>query len=219
MVPAESYALRFGADYCCSEYEEVLKDPEVDVVVIVSRNTQHASQALAALQAGKHVFLEKPMALTKDECRELLHAVAETGNQLTVGFNRRFSPTYLGLKRQLARRSGPAVLNLRVNSPGISGDYWMADPSIGGAILGEACHFVDLDFGGRIGTGRGTLPFLLPTGRKIPSEKTIWSPLFASPTIPSPTSRTAPWGARPQAGSASRLLPQESESLPRISSA
>ena len=142
----KSYALRFGADYCCSEYEEVLKDPEVDVVVIVSRNTQHAAQALAALQAGKHVFLEKPMALTKNECHELLQAVSETGSQLTVGFNRRFSPTYLGLKRQLARRSGPAVLNLRVNSPGISGDYWMADPSMGGAILGEACHFIDLAF-------------------------------------------------------------------------
>jgi predicted dehydrogenase len=142
----KSYALRFGADYCCSDYDEVLKDPEIDVVVIVSRNSQHASQALAALQAGKHVFLEKPMALTIDECRELRNAVAESGKQLTIGFNRRFSPTYLGLKKQLARRSGPAVLNLRVNSPGISGDYWMADPAIGGAILGEACHFVDLAF-------------------------------------------------------------------------
>ncbi len=140
----KSYALRFGADYCCSEYDEVLKDPNVDLVVIVSRNTQHASQALAALHAGKHVFLEKPMALTGDECRQLRDAVAESGKQLTVGFNRRFSPTYLGLKRQLVRRNGPAVLNLRVNSPGISGDYWMADPSTGGAILGEACHFVDL---------------------------------------------------------------------------
>ena len=142
----KSYALRFGADYCSSEYDEILKDPHVDVVVIVSRNTQHASQALAALRAGKHVFIEKPMALTEDECRQLRDAVAESGKQLSVGFNRRFSPTYLGLKRQLVRRNGPAVLNLRVNSPGISGDYWMADPSTGGAILGEACHFVDLAY-------------------------------------------------------------------------
>jgi predicted dehydrogenase/threonine dehydrogenase-like Zn-dependent dehydrogenase len=142
----KSYALRFGADYCCSDYDEVLKDPDVDVVVIVSRNIQHASQALAALHAGKHVFLEKPMALTLDECRELYRTVAVTGKQLTIGFNRRFSPTYLGLKKQLARRSGPAVLNLRVNSPGISGDYWMADPAAGGAVLGEACHFVDLAY-------------------------------------------------------------------------
>jgi len=140
----KSYALRFAADYCCSEYEEVLKDPDVDVVVIVSRNAQHASQALAALQAGKHVFLEKPMALTADECRQLYRTVGETGKQLTIGFNRRYSPPYLELKRQIVHRSGPAVLNLRINSPGISGDYWMAKIDAGGAILGEACHFVDL---------------------------------------------------------------------------
>ena len=112
--------------------------------MIVSRNQQHAAQALAALHAGKHVFVEKPMALTQEECRELSQAVEETGRQLTVGFNRRYAPTYLALKKQLAKRSGPAVLNCRVNSPGISGSYWMADPASGGAILGEACHFVDL---------------------------------------------------------------------------
>ena len=164
----KSYALRFGANYCCSEYRQVLEDPGIDVVVIVSRNTQHASQALAALQAGKHVFLEKPMALTVDECRELHQAVAETGKQLTVGFNRRFSPTYLGLKHQLVRRSGPAVLNLRVNSPGISGDYWMADPSIGGAILGEACHFIDLMFWLLESEPILVSAFSLPTGKKDP---------------------------------------------------
>ena len=164
----KSYALRFGADYCCSEYRQVLEDPGVDVVVIVSRNTLHAPQALAALRAGKHVFLEKPMALTVDECRELHQAVTETGKQLTVGFNRRFSPTYLGLKHQLARRSGPAVLNLRVNSPGISGDYWMADPSIGGAILGEACHFIDLMFWLLESEPILVSAFSLPTGKKDP---------------------------------------------------
>jgi predicted dehydrogenase/threonine dehydrogenase-like Zn-dependent dehydrogenase len=164
----KSYALRFGADYCCSEYDEVLKDPEVDVVVIVSRNAQHASQALAALRAGKHVFLEKPMALTADECRQLHDAVAKTGKHLTVGFNRRFSPTYLGLKGQLARRRGPAVLNLRVNSPGISGDYWMADPSTGGAILGEACHFVDLACWLLDAEPVLVSALSLPTGRKEP---------------------------------------------------
>ena len=104
----------------------------------------HASQALAALRAGKHVFVEKPMALTEEECRELSQAVEDTGKQLTVGFNRRYAPTYMALKKQIAKRTGPAVLNCRVNSPGISGSYWMADPAIGGAILGEACHFVDL---------------------------------------------------------------------------
>lgn len=143
-VRGKSYALRFGADYCCSDYEQVLKDDAVDFMVIASRNQHHFSQSLAALRAGKHVFVEKPMALTEDECRELAQAVSETGKQLTVGFNRRFAPYYKEQKKLVARRSGPAVINCRVNSPGISGSYWMADPEIGGAILGEACHFVDL---------------------------------------------------------------------------
>jgi predicted dehydrogenase/threonine dehydrogenase-like Zn-dependent dehydrogenase len=141
---AKSYSLRFGAEYCTSDYEQILSNPDVQVVVIVSRNQHHADQALAALRAGKHVFVEKPMALTEDECRSIYGAVQESGKQLTVGFNRRYAPSYVRLKDQLKKRTAPAVLSCRINSPGISGSYWMADPAIGGAILGEACHFVDL---------------------------------------------------------------------------
>lgn len=141
---AKSYALRFGAEYCTSDYSEILSNPAIQVVVIVSRNQQHAPQALAALRAGKDVFVEKPMALTEAECRDIYDAVQESKRQLTVGFNRRYAPSYIRLKQQLSKRSAPAVLNCRINSPGISGSYWMADPAIGGAILGEACHFVDL---------------------------------------------------------------------------
>ncbi len=140
----KSYASRFKADYCASDYEEILRDPEVDAVLIATRNQFHAEQALQALRAGKHVFVEKPMALTEAECSSLQQAVTESGLVLTVGFNRRFAPYYIAVREQLRRRSGAAVLNCRVNSPGISGSYWMADPAVGGAILGEACHFVDL---------------------------------------------------------------------------
>jgi predicted dehydrogenase/threonine dehydrogenase-like Zn-dependent dehydrogenase len=140
----KSYARRFQAEYCSTDYGQILEDPDIDVVVIVSRNQHHAAQAEAALRAGKHVFVEKPMALTEEECRSLWRAVRDSGKLLTVGFNRRFAPFYLDQKRALAGRAGPAVVACRVNSPGISGSYWMADPAIGGAILGEACHFVDL---------------------------------------------------------------------------
>jgi len=140
----KSFALRFGAAYCTSNYEEILQDPQVNVVLITSRNQHHAAQSLAALRAGKHVFVEKPMALTEEECRLLVAAAEQTGKNLTVGFNRRFAPFYVEFKRHLQRRAGPAVVNCRINSPGISGSYWMADPAIGGAIVGEACHFVDL---------------------------------------------------------------------------
>ena len=167
-VRGKSYALRFGAQYCASDYTDILRDPDVKVIVIVSRNQDHASQALAALRAGKHVFLEKPMALTEQECSELSQAVKETGKQLTVGFNRRFAPSYLRLKEQFARRSGPAVLNCRVNSPGISGGYWMADPASGGAILGEAVHFVDLMYWLLQSEPIAVSAFSLPTGREAP---------------------------------------------------
>jgi predicted dehydrogenase len=164
----KSYAVRFGADYCATDYAEILKDLEIQAVVIVSRNQQHAAQALAALQAGKHVFVEKPMALTQEECRELSRAVEETGKQLTVGFNRRYAPTYLALKKQMVKRTGPAVLNCRVNSPGISGSYWMADPAIGGAILGEACHFVDLMYWLLDSEPIEVSAYSLPTDKKDP---------------------------------------------------
>jgi predicted dehydrogenase len=139
-----SYATRFGAQYCCAEYDELLNDPDVDVIFVLTRNQHHAAQTVAALQAGKHVFVEKPMAITREECRTIEEAVRDTGRQVTVGFNRRFAPFYREQKARLQGRTTPVVINCRVNSPGISGAYWMADPAIGGAILGEACHFVDL---------------------------------------------------------------------------
>ncbi|MGH9632460.1 MAG: bi-domain-containing oxidoreductase [Bryobacteraceae bacterium] len=164
----KSYALRFGAAYTTTDYEEILRDPNIDVVAITSRNPQHAKQTLAALLAGKHVFVEKPMALTEEECREIYRAVQDTGKQVTVGFNRRFAPFYKPLKEHLSRRTSPAVLQCRINSPGISGDYWMADPSIGGAILGEACHFVDLMYWLLDSEPLSVSAYSLPIGSKEP---------------------------------------------------
>ncbi len=143
-VRGRSYANRYKAAYCTTDYQQVINDPDIDAVLVASRNQQHAPQALAALRGGKHVLVEKPMGITVDECRDLLAAERQSGKVLAVGFNRRFAPLYRDVRDRLRRRTGPAVLTCRVNSPGISGDYWMADPAIGGAILGEACHFLDL---------------------------------------------------------------------------
>jgi len=146
----------------------VLDDPKIDVVMVLSRNQHHFSQARDALLAGKHVFVEKPMALTEAECRELYKAVVVSGKQLTVGFNRRFAPFYKALKQSVVRRSGPAVIDCRVSSPGISGSYWMADPAIGGAILGEACHFVDLMYWLLEAEPTDVSAYCLPTGKTDP---------------------------------------------------
>ncbi|MEJ7576981.1 MAG: bi-domain-containing oxidoreductase [Pyrinomonadaceae bacterium] len=164
----KSYAERFGAAYSCSDYDEILRDPEIDVVLIVSRHQHHFSQAHAALQAGKHVFLEKPMALTDGECQLLWRAVEDTGKQLTVGFNRRFAPYYIEQKKHLAHRTGPAVINCRMNSPGLSGTFWAADPAIGGALLGEGCHFVDLMYWLLDSEPISVSAYCLPLGKKDP---------------------------------------------------
>jgi predicted dehydrogenase len=139
----KAYALRFGAGYHTSDLQEILKDDAVDVVLIASRHKDHAAQAIAALQAGKHVFIEKPMAITIDECQAIARAVKESGRQLAVGFNRRYAPFYVEMKRHLKGRTGPAVVAVRMNSPGIE-NGWAADAGQGGVVLGEGCHFVDL---------------------------------------------------------------------------
>jgi predicted dehydrogenase/threonine dehydrogenase-like Zn-dependent dehydrogenase len=164
----KTYALRFGAAYCCSGYDEILSDPEIDLIMIATRNQYHAGQALAALRSGKHVFVEKPMALTEQECRDICRAVEQTGKRLTIGFNRRFAPFYVQMKKQLARRASPAVVNCRINSPGIRGDYWMADSASGGAVLGEACHFVDLLYWLLDSEPVAVSAYSLPGGKKDP---------------------------------------------------
>ena len=174
----KSYARRFKADYCATDYQEILADPEVDAVLIATRNQSHAAQALKALAAGKHVFVEKPMALTAEDCRSLQQAVDQSKVVLTVGFNRRFAPYYRAVRDQLRRRTGPAVLNCRVNSPGISGSYWMADPATGGAILGEACHFVDLFYWLLDSEPLSVSAYSLPRGKPDPIGENNLSAIF-----------------------------------------
>jgi predicted dehydrogenase len=85
-----------------------------------------------------------------------------------VGFNRRFAPFYRELKESVARRNSPAVVQCRINSPGISGSYWMADPAAGGAILGEACHFIDLMYWLLDSEPVSVSAYSLPTGKADP---------------------------------------------------
>jgi predicted dehydrogenase/threonine dehydrogenase-like Zn-dependent dehydrogenase len=140
----KALASRFGAKYVTTELAQALADQDVGAVLIASRNQAHARQVVAALHAGKHVLVEKPMAVTAEECREILAAQTESGHRVGVAFNRRYAPMYVKLKKALARKSGPAVITARMNSPYMSGDSWMTDPAAGGAVVGEACHMTDL---------------------------------------------------------------------------
>lgn len=139
----KAYAKRFGAAYASSDHYEILRDPDIDAVIIASRHKDHAYQAIEALEAGKHVFIEKPMAVTVEECRAINDAVESSGKRLMVGFNRRFAPFYVEMKKNLGGRTSPVVVSTRMNSPGIE-NGWAADPAQGGVVLGEGCHFVDL---------------------------------------------------------------------------
>ena len=141
---------RFGFRETTTDVEALLSDKRSNVVVIASRHDSHARYAKMALDAGKHVFVEKPLCLTHEELLEL-----EESNEslkkggivplLMVGFNRRFAPQVLKIKKLLSSTQEPKSFILTVNAGQIPSDHWLQDRKVGGGrILGEACHFIDL---------------------------------------------------------------------------
>jgi polar amino acid transport system substrate-binding protein len=134
-----------GFEYATTRFEDVLDDEETDAVVVATRHGEHAACALAALDAGKDVFLEKPLAIRPEELVELCRRVPESGRLLFVGFNRRFSPAAAEIRRRLRGRAGPLHMIYRVNAGALPAEHWTLDPAEGGGrVLGEVCHFVDL---------------------------------------------------------------------------
>jgi len=141
---AKSTAEKYGAIYCSTDYKEILNDKDINMVLIATRHNLHAPIICEASKAGKHIFVEKPIALTYEQCREVYQAVNDNKVNLTIGFNRRFSPLAQQLKRLAERRKGPMMITCRVNSAGMKTEHWINDiEEGGGAIVGEACHFFD----------------------------------------------------------------------------
>ena len=138
-------AEKFGFSYCSNSEAELLQDPKIKAVLIATRHHLHASQALAALHAGKAVFCEKPLCLNEGELAALVCAAADDQAPfLMVGFNRRFAPMAVEMKRFLSEIHEPLAIHYRVNAGYIPADHWINDPEQGGGrILGEVCHFVD----------------------------------------------------------------------------
>jgi predicted dehydrogenase len=138
-------AKKLGFERAATDTEAILTDPEVDTVVVLTRHDSHAKFAIRALEAGKNVFVEKPLALTEEELDAIAAAAKASGRIVTAGFNRRFAPLARSLQQDLAKRAGPAALILTMNAGSIPRDHWTQDPMIGGGrIVGEACHFLDL---------------------------------------------------------------------------
>jgi predicted dehydrogenase len=140
-------AAKFGFGYCGTDQDVILADPAINTVVIATRHHLHAAQVLAALQAGKHVFCEKPLCLTEEELFAIVRAyqgLSRFRPLLMVGFNRRFAPLALRMKAFLQQIQVPLALHYRVNAGFIPAEHWVNDTEQGGGrILGEVCHFVD----------------------------------------------------------------------------
>ena len=141
---------KFGFEETTTDSQEILKDSEINAIVIATRHDSHADFTCRALRAGKHVFVEKPLALSQDELDKIEGAYNEQilrgGSPIVmVGYNRRFAPHVLKMKSLVDSVQEPKVMIMTVNAGAIPPDHWTQDKIIGGGrIIGEACHFVDL---------------------------------------------------------------------------
>ena len=136
---------RANFSYATSDTEALLSSDKINAVAIVTRHNSHADFTVKALNAGKHVFVEKPLALTFEELKRVQEAHATSDRHLMVGFNRRFAPLVQTMKRLLSTVSEPKSFVMLMNAGAIPADHWTQDPLIGGGrIVGEACHHIDL---------------------------------------------------------------------------
>ncbi len=144
-VSARDVGTKYGFARFLSDAQSVIDDEEANLIVIATRHGSHAALARRALERGKHVFVEKPLALNDAELDSVIEAAANSAGQLLVGFNRRFSPLAVRAKEVFAGRQSPLSIVYRVNAGRIPRDHWTQDATEGGGrIVGEVCHFIDL---------------------------------------------------------------------------
>lgn len=144
-LSSTTLAKKYRVPNSTTDLDAVLSDEDVDGVVITTQHNVHAGMTIQSLKAGKQVFVEKPLALKPEELDEIISAVEEMGNTVTVGFNRRFSPHAEKMKTLLGERPGAMNVIATMNAGYIPPEVWVHDlESGGGRIVGEACHYVDL---------------------------------------------------------------------------
>ena len=141
---AKAIADQYGAKYATTDYNEILNDPKVDMVLICTRHNLHGDMSIEAMKKGKAVFVEKPMALNKEEMEKVLKTIEETKVPYMVGFNRRFSKYAREVKKYIKDRINPMIINYQMNVGYIPLDHWVHTEEGGGRIIGECCHIFDL---------------------------------------------------------------------------
>ena len=135
---------RFGFQFCTSDFAELANNEHINWMVISTRHNLHAEQAIDAMNAGKNVFVEKPLALNEQELAEVIQVQQSTEKQLMVGFNRRFAPMVHTMQDFLKGHTRPLIATYRINAGSIPNNHWTQDLEVGGGrIIGEACHFID----------------------------------------------------------------------------
>lgn len=137
---------RHGFEASGADTQALFADEEINAVLIVTRHDTHADLVVRGLDAGKHVFVEKPLALREEELNAVAMALARnSGRLLMVGFNRRFAPHALKMRERLAAMPEPMSIVITVNAGTVPAGHWTQDGDAGGGrIVGEACHFIDL---------------------------------------------------------------------------
>lgn len=136
---------RAGFAEASSDTDALIANPLINALAIVTRHNSHARFTAQALRARKHVFVEKPLALTFDELEDVKAAYADSGKHLMVGFNRRFSPQVQTIKKLLSTVTAPKSFVMVMNAGAIPAEHWTQDLEVGGGrIIGEACHYIDL---------------------------------------------------------------------------
>jgi predicted dehydrogenase/threonine dehydrogenase-like Zn-dependent dehydrogenase len=144
-VSAHDVGTKYGFARFLSDAQSVIDDSEANLIVVATRHGSHAELTRLALEHGKHVFVEKPLALNDTELDRVLEAASNSQGRLMVGFNRRFSPFAARARDIFAGRQSPLSIVYRVNAGRLPREHWTQDPSEGGGrIIGEVCHFVDL---------------------------------------------------------------------------
>ena len=140
---AQAQAEKYDMAYFTADYEKVLQDPDVDLVVITTRHDGHAQLAIEAAKAKKHILCEKPMALNIEDCRAIMKAIKENGVKYTVGYNRGLAPCISNARKIIKEKNKPVVVYHRMAN--FIKDHWLMEGKIGGGrVVGEGCHVLDL---------------------------------------------------------------------------
>lgn len=142
-LPSKKTGIAAGAAYVTSEYDKLLEDKEIDLIICATRHRSHAAMAVKALEANKNIYIEKPLALNEAELDLVMKAAERSKGRLLVGFNRRFSYHFIEARNVFANTQTPLAIMYRVNAGPLEATHWSYDLEEGGRIIGEGCHFVD----------------------------------------------------------------------------